>query len=100
MGAAYGITWGYVVIDVAFNTFEEHMRGSPLEAVARTAIHAATFQGIASVAVPSVIIHQVVHLAQHAVKPLTAGIVVRWLPSLVGMACIPLLPYVDHPVEA
>ena len=95
----YGITWGYVAVDVTYNTAEEYLRGSPPEIVARTAIHAATFQTIASVLVPSLIIHQVVHLAQRATKSMPPGPVARWAPSLVGLALIPLLPYVDEPVE-
>jgi len=30
---------------------------------------------------------------------LPAGFVARWIPSLVGLACIPLMPYIDVPVE-
>ena len=56
---AYGVTWAYVGVDVAYNTAEEHLRGSSPITVLRTAVHAATFQSIASVLVPSVVIHQV-----------------------------------------
>lgn len=56
---AYGITWAYVGIDVAYNTAEEHVKGSAPMTVLRTAVHAATFQSIASVLVPSIVIHQV-----------------------------------------
>ena len=56
---AYGITWVYVGVDVAFNTAEEHVKGSPPLTVLRTAVHALTFQSIASVLVPSIVIHQV-----------------------------------------
>jgi len=95
----YGLTWGYVGVDVAYHTFEEQQKGSPPAIVARTAAHATTFQVIASVAVPAFIIHQAVHLAQVALKSAPASPIVRWAPSLFGLALIPLLPYVDEPVE-
>jgi len=95
----YGLTWGYVGVDVAYNTFEEQQKGSPPEIIARTAIHATTFQVIASVGVPAFLIHQAVHLAQVALKNMPPGPVLRWGPSLFGLALIPLLPYVDEPIE-
>uniref|UniRef100_A0A7S4F6Q6 Mitochondrial fission process protein 1 n=1 Tax=Chrysotila carterae TaxID=13221 RepID=A0A7S4F6Q6_CHRCT len=97
--ACYGITWLYVAVDVGYNTTEEYLRGSPQLVVLRTAIHAATFQSIASVALPAFLIHQVVHLVQGALKSMPQTKVVRWLPSVIGLSCIPLMPYIDHPVE-
>mmetsp|Transcript_62304 Transcript_62304/g.148753 ORF Transcript_62304/g.148753 Transcript_62304/m.148753 type:complete len:261 (-) Transcript_62304:132-914(-) len=95
----YGLTWGYVGVDVAYHTFEEQQKGSAMELVARTAVHATTFQVIASVAIPAFIIHQAVHAVQVALKNTPPGLVTRWVPSLCGLALIPLLPYVDEPVE-
>lgn len=57
--AAYGVTWAYVAVDVTYHTAEEHVKGSAPMTVLRTAVHAATFQSIASVLVPSILIHQV-----------------------------------------
>jgi len=100
---AYGITWAYVGVDVVYNTCEEKAKGSPPMAVLRTGVHALTFQSIASVLVPSVIIHQVVHSADNLTKRfpkfMAGGMVARWLPSLVGLAFIPLMPFIDEPVE-
>lgn len=56
---AYGVTWAYVAVDVTYHTAEEHEKGSAPMTVLRTAVHAATFQSIASVLVPSIVIHQV-----------------------------------------
>jgi len=97
--AAYGITWAYVGVDVGLNTAEEHLKGSPPEVVARTAVHTATFQTIASVLLPSLIIHQAVHLAERAVHILPPTRLTRWIPSIFGLALIPVLPYIDEPVE-
>ena len=97
--AAYGLTWMYVGCDVCYHTAEEHFKGGPPVLVARTAAHATTFQVIASVAVPSFLIHQVVHLTQFALKSAPPSIATRWLPSLVGLACIPLMPFIDEPIE-
>mmetsp|Transcript_19044 Transcript_19044/g.40353 ORF Transcript_19044/g.40353 Transcript_19044/m.40353 type:complete len:82 (+) Transcript_19044:1134-1379(+) len=41
----------------------------------------------------------VVHLVQGALKSMPQTKVVRWLPSVIGLSCIPLMPYIDHPVE-
>ena len=98
--ACYGITWAYVGVDVGFRTTEEYREGSETSQIVRTAVHTACFQTIASVLVPSVVIHQVVHLAQNVASArLPAGRIARWLPSAVGLACIPLMPLIDHPVE-
>ena len=80
----YGITWAYVAVDVGYNGFEEHDKGSPPTTVARTVVHTTTFQVIASVLVPSLIIHQAVHMAQQGCQRLPRGRVAMWLPSLVG----------------
>ena len=80
----YGITWAYVAVDVGYIGFEEHDKGSPPTTVARTVVHTTTFQVIASVLVPSLIIHQAVHMAQQGCQRLPPGRVAMWLPSLVG----------------
>ena len=80
----YGITWAYVAVDVGFNGFEEQSKGSPPTKVARTVVHTTAFQVIASVLVPSLIIHQAVHMAQQGCQRLPPGNVAKWLPSLVG----------------
>ena len=95
----YGITFGYVGVYIVSSTVEEYVKGASSEAVARVAAHATIFQGVANIAVPSLIIHQGVHLAQNAAAKLPKGRLAFWLPSLVGLALIPLMPLIDHPVE-
>jgi len=56
------------------------------------------FQSIASVALPSLIIHQAVHATQKALAGSSAR-ALRLGPVAVGFAILPLLPYVDEPVE-
>jgi len=80
----YGITWVYVAADVGYNSVEQHLKGSPPTTVARTMVYTTTFQCIASVLVPSIIIHQAVHMAQHACEKLPKGRIAFWLPSFVG----------------
>ena len=76
------------------------MNGKSNETIARTAVHSSVFQVIASVLLPSLIIHQAVHMAQHAVHGrIPPGRIATWLPSLFGLALIPLLPYIDEPCE-
>ncbi|KAL1529143.1 hypothetical protein AB1Y20_000103 [Prymnesium parvum] len=98
--AAYGLTWMYVAVDVAFHTEEAYRTGKSNEIIARTFLHSSVFQCIASVALPAVIIHQVVHMAQHAVHGrIPAGRIATWLPSVIGLCLIPFLPIIDEPCE-
>lgn len=59
--AAYGLTWVYVTVDVAFHTEQAYSAGKSNEIIARTCVHSAVFQAIASVALPAFIIHQARH---------------------------------------
>lgn len=97
--ACYGMTWMYVFTDVSYHTADAYMAQKSKEVVCRTAVQSTVFQVIASVAVPSLIIHQVVHMGQRAVKSLPPGRIQFWLPSVIGLACIPFMPYVDEPIE-
>jgi hypothetical protein len=55
-------------------------------------------QGVASLAVPMIVIHQAVHAAQAVTKRLGRG--TKWGPTIAGLALIPVLPYaVDEPCE-
>ena len=37
--------------------------------------------------------------AQHQAQRLPPGVFVRWVPTVVGLCCIPFLPYLDPPAE-
>jgi len=99
VNACYGLTFLYVGVAVGHHTFEAHEQGASQMMVLRTFTHSTTFELLASVAMPSLIIHQAVHFAQHQAHRLPAGPVARWAPTVVGLACIPFLPYLDPPVE-
>jgi len=95
--SAYGFAGLYMVGDVVYETAEVRSRGAPDYVVARTAAHATTFQLIASLIIPSAIIHTAVSKSGKLFKKL--GMFTKWGPSVVGISLIPLMPLIDHPVE-
>ena len=99
VNACYGLTFLYVAVAVGMHTEEAYSAGASQNMVLRAFTHTATFELIASVAMPSLIIHQAVHFAQHQAHRLPAGPVARWVPTAVGLCCIPFLPYLDPPAE-
>lgn len=102
VNATYGIAGAYIIGDVAFAGYKTHSAGHSSEVVAATVAYTATFQSIASLALPAVIIHTVVHQAQHALdKPTFASMprLVRFGPSAIGLALIPGMPLIDPPCE-
>lgn len=98
VNGAYVVAIGYVVTDVAYTGWLEQQRGSSPELVARQTLECAVFQGLASLLIPTVVIHTAVHqsqkMLQSAPKPLA-----RWGPSVVGLGLIPFMPLADPPVE-
>jgi hypothetical protein len=60
------------------------------------AVQTATFQMLASIGAPFVIIHTAVGAAK---KALAQTKMARLGPTLIGLALIPALPIVDHPIE-
>lgn len=99
--ASYVTVASYVTGDIAYECYNlknKHDLEWNSWPVVRTACHAATFQGIASVGIPFVVIHSVVkHSATGFAKFMPAGL--KWGPSILGLACIPLMPLIDEPVE-
>lgn len=66
--------------------------------MAQLLVERSAFQGIASIAVPALIIHTTVDVSKHMFKRI--GRFTRWGPSALGLAVIPFLPlYLDAPVE-
>ncbi len=64
--------------------------------VTRTAVQTATFQLLASIAAPFVVIHTAVDVAKRTLAHTRAA---RIGPVIAGLALIPALPLVDHPIE-
>ena len=66
--------------------------------VARETFKKGVFHSLASLAIPSIILHKTVTLSQKAF--LKIGRYTRWGPVLTGLALIPILPFtVDYPIE-
>mmetsp|Transcript_12401 Transcript_12401/g.34823 ORF Transcript_12401/g.34823 Transcript_12401/m.34823 type:complete len:187 (-) Transcript_12401:227-787(-) len=95
VNASYGIAGLYMVGDVAYQGYRANQDGGD---VPRTVAQTATFQLLASLAIPVAVIHTAVHQSQHLFRRF--GRFTKWGPSLVGLACVPALPaLVDEPVE-
>lgn len=98
--ATYGIAYAYVAADVAINSYREHKwTNGDTMATARAGTETLLFQLLASIAVPSLIIHSAVHFTQKMTKT-SGGPLQRYAPTVVGLAIIPILPFtIDHPIE-
>ena len=91
----YGLAVTYILGEIGVTTYKAKQQG---EEPVRAFAHAAVFQGIASLVLPMVVIHQTVHAAQIVTK--RAGRFTRWGPTIAGLALIPALPYmIDEPCE-
>lgn len=107
--AAYGVSWLYLAGDVSFEAYKAHRQGpTALEAahfsehtrVGMVAVKRATFQSIASMALPAFTIHTAVNQAKKAFKNAANPRVRMWGPTATGLAIVPALPYLfDYPVE-
>ncbi|KAI0068971.1 hypothetical protein BV25DRAFT_1792807 [Artomyces pyxidatus] len=107
--AAYGVSWLYLAGDVGYESYKAHRRGpSPIEAahfseptrIGMIAVKRATFQSIASMALPAFTIHSAVKQAKKVFDKSTNRRLRSWGPTFTGLAIVPALPYLfDHPVE-
>jgi fission process protein 1 len=108
--AAYGVSWAYLIGDVAFTTYKANQIGpSPLEAanmseptrLSLVAVKRSVFQGVASMALPAFTIHTAVRQASKALATSQNVALKRWGPTAVGLGIVPALPFLfDHPVSA
>ncbi|KAJ7283512.1 mitochondrial 18 KDa protein-domain-containing protein [Mycena rebaudengoi] len=109
VSAAYGVSWLYLGGDVAYESYKAHRQGpTPTEAayfseparISLAAVQRATFQSIASMALPAFTIHTAVRQAKKAFDKSPNPRLKTWGPTGTGLAIVPLLPYLfDHPVE-
>jgi len=95
----YGISWAYVIGDVAYEGFKArynyHQDGTQ---VARLMTERVIFQSFASMIFPAFIIHSAVKIFQKGFGKW--GRFQRWGPTLGGLGVIPALPFIlDRPVE-
>lgn len=66
--------------------------------VVRKGLHAATFQGIASLAIPTLLIHSAVKYSTKGFTMYAPGML-KFGPSIVGLSLIPFMPLFDEPAE-
>ena len=106
--ASWGISGVAIVADVATKTMDAkegcvNLQGYDVDRRAATAAYWSLFHVPASLVVPAVIIHKVVHMTENAVKdakrlPGRAKAVLPVVAAL--LAIIPVVPIVDHSFEA
>lgn len=93
--AGYGVAISYIGLDVGYSAYKEARK--PDGNVPRAVAHATLFQGLASLVIPAVAIHQTVHFTKHYTRGRRLGV---WAPTVAGLSLIPILPFtIDPPVE-
>ncbi|KAI8336692.1 mitochondrial 18 KDa protein-domain-containing protein [Chlamydoabsidia padenii] len=98
--AAYGISWGYVLIDMSYEGYKAHHAGDSNQEVAVKMAQRGTFQAVASMFFPMVTIHTAVKYSAKAFKDVKNTKLRTWGPTAIGLAIVPFLPYMfDEPVE-
>ena len=98
VNATYAIAFAYVSFDIANVGYKESKKGEEGN-VPRAVAFQTIFQGLASIGLPYVIIHTAVHQSQKFCLKRAPRFAVI-IPSMIGLAIIPLLPSVcDEPVE-
>ena len=101
--ASYGVAGAYCVADVAWEAHKCKERGYKSEhglpmTMTQCIVERSTFQALASVAIPFMLIHTSVDMTTKICKRI--GKFQKWGPSIVGLLAIPILPmYLDEPVE-
>lgn len=102
---AYAISFGYCFVDVGYEAYKLRERGyvaehDPSRKVTMTQciVERATFQAVASIAVPTLVIHSAVDITRKVLAKV--GRFQKWGPTVAGLAAVPLLPmFLDHPIE-
>jgi fission process protein 1 len=98
---SYGISWGYVVGDVAYEGYTCYNEGQRGKKLYRNVSERIFFQSFASMIFPAFTIHTVVHQTKNLFKSQARlQKFSKWGPTFCGLAVIPMLPFMyDHPVE-
>ncbi|KAJ3268159.1 hypothetical protein HDV01_003372 [Terramyces sp. JEL0728] len=101
VNAAYGISFAYVGFDVGYEVYKSRKRGDTASESSRVFIQRSIFQGLASLALPAFTIHTAVDFtAKNIHKATKSPMMLRFGPTAVGLAVVPLLPVMfDEPVE-
>ncbi|KAF9395838.1 hypothetical protein CPC16_006532 [Podila verticillata] len=100
VNAMYGVSFAYVGFDVAYEGYKAHIAGAPTDVVGMTVLKRGIFQGLASLLMPAITIHTVVHQSGKLFKNSANATLKRWGPTAIGLAVVPALPIMfDHPIE-
>ncbi|KAK7208629.1 mitochondrial 18 KDa protein-domain-containing protein [Myxozyma melibiosi] len=112
--ACYGISWAYVLGDVSYEGYKTYLKQQDwLTAASKgeaptvekpnwvlTTVQRGVFQSIASMGLPAFTIHSTVRYSSAAMKNVKNPKIRTWGPVGLGLAVVPLLPYLfDEPVE-
>ncbi|KAF9113237.1 hypothetical protein BGX27_001984 [Mortierella sp. AM989] len=100
VNAMYGVSFAYVGFDVAYEGYKAKISGAPNDAIGMTVLKRGIFQGLASLLLPAITIHTVVHQSGKLFKNAANVTLRKWGPTAIGLCIVPALPIMfDHPVE-
>ncbi|KAF9174684.1 hypothetical protein BGX21_001465 [Mortierella sp. AD011] len=100
VNAMYGVSFAYVGFDVAYEGYKAKLAGSSNDIIGMTVLKRGIFQGLASLLLPAVTIHTVVHQSGKLFKNTANATLKKWGPTAIGICIVPALPIMfDHPVE-
>ncbi|KAF8940964.1 mitochondrial 18 KDa protein-domain-containing protein [Dissophora ornata] len=100
VNAMYGVSFAYVGFDVAYEGYKAKISGAPNDVVGMTVLKRGIFQGLASLLMPAITIHTVVHQSGRLFKHSANATMKKWGPTAIGLCVVPALPIMfDHPIE-
>ncbi|ALC48699.1 CG7772 [Drosophila busckii] len=95
VAASYGMAIGYVCTDTFDKSLRKEMSGASNREVALVASDVFTWQMLASVIIPGAVINRIT-AASRALLQKSPPSVLKTLPTLIGLASIPLIV---HPID-
>ncbi|KAF9283498.1 hypothetical protein BGZ68_005318 [Mortierella alpina] len=100
VNAMYGVSFAYVGFDVAYEGYKAKIAGASNDVVGMTVVKRGIFQGLASLLMPAITIHTVVHQSGKIFKNSANATLKKWGPTAIGLCVVPALPIMfDHPIE-
>ncbi|KAF9436912.1 hypothetical protein BGZ76_002576 [Entomortierella beljakovae] len=100
VNSMYAVSFAYVGFDIGYEGYKAKKAGHSTEEVRSIVIKRGVFQGLASLLLPAVTIHTVVHQSAKLFKDSANVNLKKWGPTAIGLCVVPLLPVMfDHPVE-